>query len=78
MAQIRKRNTKPKLIKLDLGCGNNRQQGFIGVDIAKLPNVDQVVDLEKFPWPWKDESVEDTIWRLVLRILGGINTPVLT
>ena len=55
----RKRIKKQKLIKLDLGCGQNKQQGFIGADIVKLPGVDQVVDLEKFPWPWKDESVEE-------------------
>jgi hypothetical protein len=46
-----------KLIKLDLGCGNNPKEGFIGVDLIKFDKVDKVVDLTEGPWPWKDESV---------------------
>lgn len=49
----------PKLLKLDLGCGDNKREGFWGVDNRKTPSVDQVVDLMKFPWPWKDASVEE-------------------
>jgi SAM-dependent methyltransferase len=45
-------------IKLDLACGQNKQKGFIGADIYAGPDVDVVIDLEKFPWePWADESV---------------------
>jgi hypothetical protein len=55
--------TKPeindKLIKLDIGCGTNKQVGFIGVDRVELPGVDQIVDLEVYPWPWEDGSVEE-------------------
>lgn len=46
-----------QLLKLDLGCGKNKQPGFIGVDSRDFPGVDQVVDLTK-TWPWEDESVE--------------------
>ena len=59
MVKKKSRQKKQKLLKLDLACGGNKQPGFHGVDIAKLPNVDQVVNLEKFPWPWADESVEE-------------------
>jgi predicted SAM-dependent methyltransferase len=50
----------PPGLLLDLGCGNEKlkRPGFIGVDIAKRPGVDQVVNLAK-KWPWKDESVEE-------------------
>ena len=41
-------------VKIDLGCGANKQQGFVGVDIRKLPGVDIVHDVEKFPWPLPD------------------------
>ena len=33
------------LIKLDLGCGINKRQGFIGVDSRQFDGVDQVVNL---------------------------------
>jgi hypothetical protein len=45
-------------LKLDLGCGLNPKEGFEGVDLrgekAKFK-----VDLFKFPWPFKDNSVEE-------------------
>jgi ubiquinone/menaquinone biosynthesis C-methylase UbiE len=49
-----------KTIKLDIACGQNKQQGFMGVDIASASGVDFVYDLEKFPWtPFEDNSVEE-------------------
>lgn len=45
-------------MKLDLGCGPNKREGFIGVDSRKFKGVDKVVDLTK-KWPWKNNSVEE-------------------
>ena len=47
------------LLKLDLGCGQNKREGFTGVDIWDGPGVDRVVDLFKFPFPFETESVEE-------------------
>lgn len=44
-------------IKLDIGCGSNRQPGFVGLDIRSLPGVDLVWDFEALPWPLPDECV---------------------
>lgn len=41
-------------IRLDVGCGQNKQKGYIGLDIGKLPGVDIVHDIQKFPWPVPD------------------------
>lgn len=46
-------------IKLDIACGQNKQQGFIGVDIAPCVGVDIVHDLNVYPWPFADDSVEE-------------------
>lgn len=43
-------------IRLDIGCGGNKQEGFVGLDRRPLPNVDVVWDLEIFPYPLPDES----------------------
>lgn len=43
-------------IQLDIGCGENKQKGFVGMDKRKLPGVDIVHDLEQFPYPLEDES----------------------
>lgn len=46
-------------MKLDLACGQNKRPGFTGVDIAPGEGVDIVHDLETYPWPFKDHSVEE-------------------
>jgi predicted SAM-dependent methyltransferase len=45
-------------IKLDLGCGTNCKNGFTGVDIVSTlkPNIRQ--DLNKIPYPFKDNSID--------------------
>jgi hypothetical protein len=46
-------------LKLDLGCGQNKKEGFIGADIINFDGkVDVVCDLTK-TWPWENESVEE-------------------
>lgn len=42
-------------IKLDIGCGQNKNVGFVGMDYEAFPNVDIVHDVELFPWPLPDE-----------------------
>jgi hypothetical protein len=49
---------KQAVIKLDLGCGKNKKEGFLGVDQRKFPGVDVVTDLNG-KWPWKDGTVEE-------------------
>jgi hypothetical protein len=46
------------VVKLDLGCGKNKQNGFIGVDSVPFEGVDVVHDLTT-PWPWGDDSVDE-------------------
>lgn len=57
-------------VKLDLGCGASKQQGFIGIDARALPGVDIVHDLEKFPWPLPDECA---IFAMSSHVLEHIN-----
>jgi SAM-dependent methyltransferase len=73
---------------LDVGCGDRKTEGAIGIDIVALPGVDVVHDLDVYPWPFEDgsfdkvfmlniiEHLDDTIkaMREVHRILkpGGI------
>ncbi len=43
-------------IKLDVGCGINKQKGFIGMDQFKHKGVDIVHNVQRFPWPIKANS----------------------
>lgn len=47
-----------KPIKLDIGAGQNKQKGFIGIDYEAFPGVDIVHDVEVFPWPLPDACVD--------------------
>lgn len=49
----------PSALKLDLGCGPNKREGFAGVDRLAFKGVDHVVDLTVTPWPWADSSVSE-------------------
>lgn len=42
---------------LDIGCGLNKREGAVGVDIALLPTVDVVHDINK-TLPFEDNSIE--------------------
>lgn len=46
-------------MKLDLGCGKNKQEGFHGVDSIAFDGVDTVMDVRVTPWPWEDNSVDE-------------------
>jgi hypothetical protein len=47
------------LFKLDLACGQRKQEGFVGVDRVAIEGVDRVFDLLEFPWPIEDASVDE-------------------
>lgn len=52
-----KKEDNKNLVKVDLGCGEQKPKGFIGVDIVAGPQVDIVADLNgKFPF--EDNSVD--------------------
>ena len=46
-------------MKIDIGCGEFKKEGFAGVDILSVPGVDHVVDLRKEPLPFADNSIEE-------------------
>lgn len=46
-------------MKLDLGCGGKKREGFLGVDQYPMEGVDVVLKIGTDPWPWADDSVEE-------------------
>ena len=44
-------------IRLDIGCGQNKQEGFVGLDMYPYEGVDIVQDCEEFPWKLPNECV---------------------
>jgi ubiquinone/menaquinone biosynthesis C-methylase UbiE len=58
---------------LDLGCGQNKREGFTGVDKYPAPGVDIVHDLAVFPWPFADNSVDEAHSSHNLEHIDGVD-----
>jgi len=55
--------------KLDIGAGRAPAEGFTAVDKHDFPETDVVHDLDDYPWPFEDDSVEEVIAHNVLEHL---------
>lgn len=49
-------STQLSASRLNLGCGEDTRENMHNVDIEPLQGVDEVVDLDEFPWPWPSET----------------------
>lgn len=58
-------------MKLNMGCGLNRLDGWTNVDSAPECEPDEVVDLEQFPWPWPDHAATEVLFNHSLEHLGA-------
>jgi len=63
---------------LDIGCGNNKYKSLnkgdkvIGLDSIKLQGIDVIHNLEKFPWPFKNEEFDLIICNNILEHLSDL------
>jgi SAM-dependent methyltransferase len=58
-------------MKLNLGCGFNKLDGYVNVDKFAACAPDRVVDLEQSPWPFETSSVDEIRMTHVLEHLGA-------
>ena len=69
-----------QLVKLNLGCGGSRVEGYINVDLYSEAR-DLQCDLSKFPYPFKDNSADEIVmshviehlsWQITERVLEEV------
>lgn len=58
-------------MKLNLGSGNKRFPGYINIDSHAGSNPDHVLDLERDPLPFPDNSVDHVLAHHILEHLGN-------
>jgi ubiquinone/menaquinone biosynthesis C-methylase UbiE len=69
-------------MKANLGCGNRYMQGWINVDISdkdiygNIIKVDKKHNLDKFPYPFKDNTFDEVLMRHTLEHLKDIDKAV--
>src|SRR3989344_6063975 len=61
-----------KKLMLNFGCGNIQKKGYINIDLHKIPGVDMVLDMEKYPYPFKDNSADKIACESVLQFLNDV------
>jgi len=59
-------------IKLNLGCGRKKIKGYIGIDNIKTSSVDIVHNLNRFPYPFKKNTVDEILMDNVLEHLDNV------
>lgn len=57
---------------LDLGCGPNKTDGAVGIDILPGPGVDVVHDLNEVPWPLEADRFERIVCSHVIEHLTNL------
>lgn len=58
-SKLVKKKKENVLIKIDLGCGPHKKEGFIGLDRLKFDNVDIVTNLGVEPLPFENDTVDE-------------------
>ena len=58
--------------KLHLGCGKKILKGWVNLDIVKGKGVDVVHNLEKFPYPFKENTFNEILADNVIEHLADI------
>ena len=57
-------------MKLNMGSGLNPLPGYVNVDKGWLGTPDVKHDLEQFPWPWPNDSVDEVVFYHSLEHMG--------
>lgn len=60
------------MVKLDIGCGKHKKDGFIGIDRIKFDGVDVVCHVGTERLPYEDDSVEEVYTSHFLEHLSAV------
>jgi hypothetical protein len=58
-------------MKFNMGCGAKKLPGFVNVDAVLACGPDEVIDLEKTPWPWPSDVATEIVFNHSLEHMGA-------
>ena len=56
-------------MKLHIGCSSDKREGYLNVDINSKCNPDKILDLNKIPYPFSDNSFDEILANHILEHL---------
>jgi len=59
------------ITKLNLGCGRSKKQGYINLDSCDAIKPDVLWDLNKFPYPFEDNTFDEVLAFAILEHLDN-------
>lgn len=59
-------NWNNKNVKLNLGCGNKKLDGYLNIDFSEYCKPDLIMDLENVPYPFLSDTVSEIRMKSVL------------
>lgn len=59
-------------MKLNLGCGADIKKDYLNVDYQKAKGVDKVINLNKYPLPFKNKSISEIICQDIIEHIDNI------
>ncbi|MGK2953665.1 MAG: class I SAM-dependent methyltransferase [Thiobacillus sp.] len=60
-------------MKIDIGCGGKKKEGYVGLDQYPMPGVDHVVNIGTEVWPFENGSVGEAYSSNFLEHLTNLN-----
>jgi len=60
-------------MKLNLGCGNDIKEGWLNLDVANIPGVDVIHDLNKLPLPFQSNTFTEVLCQDILEHLDYVD-----
>lgn len=58
-------------MRLNLGCGRDIKKDYLNCDISKKYGADKIVNLNKFPYPFKDNFADEIYMNHILEHLDA-------